>query len=95
MTRKERYDLHKSQRRCGSCGKQDERTIAGKAVCKTCADRININSMKRYNNLSDLGLCVVCGKETAAVGKLCKSCSDKAKIRDMRRTKRFQSVIQV
>lgn len=86
MTRKERYHLHKLQYRCGSCGKQDERTLAGKAVCKTCADRITARTMERYHRLSDSGICVACGCSPAIRGKLCKSCSEKAKIRDIRRT---------
>lgn len=95
MTRKERYDLYKSQQRCGSCGKQDERTLVGKAVCKTCADRITARTMYRYHRLSDSGICVACGCAPAIRGKLCKSCSDKAKIRDIRRTmKRGCKVIQ-
>lgn len=85
MTRKERYHLHKSQYRCGSCGKQDERTLAGKAVCKVCSDRITAVNMKRYNRLCDSGLCVVCGKVPATNGKWCEECCEKAKMRDLKR----------
>lgn len=95
MTRKERYDLYKSQQRCGSCGKQDERTLVGKAVCKTCADRMSATTMKRYNRLSNSGLCVACGEAPAVIGKMCKFCRNKEKILGIRRSmKRGCKVIQ-
>lgn len=92
----------KAEHRCVSCGKQDERTIAGKTLCGVCAKRHSANIMRnkerhyehtkrRFERMKAEHRCVVCGNQDARtlIGKQkCAECAEKNDIYKARTVRR-------
>lgn len=57
------YVRHKEERRCVLCGNQDERTLAGKALCETCLDKNREASRETREKRRAEHCCVRCGKK--------------------------------
>ena len=72
-------DKRKSLNRCVLCGKQDERTLSGYAICNKCAEK-----QRQYKQkLKEQHRCIQCGEqdERTLAGKTnCAFCSKKAKL---------------
>jgi hypothetical protein len=58
---KRRYERLKAEKRCVRCGAQDERTKAGRTLCKSCYEYDSKNSRLRYRARREAQRCVVCG----------------------------------
>lgn len=72
-------EKRKSQQKCARCGKQDERTLAGKAMCQVCTDysqKYKITPEHRKQAALQ-GICTRCRKRPAIVGKYCEVCATK------------------
>ena len=72
-------DKRKALNRCVLCGKQDERTLAGQALCSKCAEK-----QRQYKQkLKEQHRCIQCGgqDERTIAGKTrCEFCSKNAKL---------------
>lgn len=83
-----RREKYKAERRCVSCGKQDERTLSGKVHCESCnaADKLYRSETRQY--LISRHRCVQCkakDERTMRGLTLCQKCADKqAESRRMR-----------
>lgn len=78
MSRKALYRKRRKQKRCGSCGKQDERTLSGFSQCEKCYNKTrdytkrNIDAhnaatslwmYRRYYNRQEKHCCPRCGEK--------------------------------
>ena len=72
-------DKRKSLHKCVTCGKQDERTLAGQALCSKCTEK-----QRQYKQkLKEQHRCTQCGEqdERTLAGKTrCEFCSKNAKL---------------
>lgn len=85
---KARYDRRKADHRCGSCGGQDERTLAGRAYCEACRERLAIAERMRYAYLRGRRRCGVCGQQdeyTLAGAARCVKCAERCALAERRR----------
>ena len=69
------YQDRRAAKVCVRCGRQTERTLAGKCRCKECEDAAIAS--RRYKNIQrrKKGLCLWCGQP--AEGRLCDKCREK------------------
>jgi len=87
-----RYQFLKKQHMCVRCGRQTERTLAGKCRCQECEDAAIAS--RRYKNIQrrKKGLCLWCGIPSER--RLCPACRAKEKEYNARwRAKRGQTNI--
>lgn len=93
---RERY-LH-SLKRCMHCGSQDAYTLAGRRYCAECSEKFRESNRilyqrnkelrskqwsERYNQRKAAGICVKCGKHSAAPGRTrCAACLAKDRQRE-------------
>lgn len=62
---------------CVECGRQDERTISGKALCTSCTARHSEANRKTRVSLVEMGVCTRCHKRDAIPGRrTCQECAD-------------------
>ena len=82
-------DKRKSLHKCVTCGKQDERTLAGQALCSKCAEK-----QRQYKQkLKEQHRCTQCGEQderTLAGLCFCNFCTKKAKL--LYREKRLNKI---
>lgn len=69
------YQDRRAAKVCVRCGRQTERTLAGKCRCQECEDAAIAS--RRYKNIQrrKKGLCLWCGQP--AEGRLCDKCREK------------------
>lgn len=77
---KAEYRRLRAEHRCGTCGGQDERTLAGGATCKVCLLWKQEYARERYQNCADFGLCPKCRKPVSGQ-RICAECLAKARAR--------------
>lgn len=69
----------KAAKECTVCGRQDERTLSGRALCEVCANKNLEHRKNRYHAMREARVCVVCGEQdqrTYAGWALCERCKD-------------------
>ena len=74
----ETYSMRKAQKVCTTCGKQDERTLAGRAQCARCFEAQKKYQNKRYKTNRAEKRCAKCGtsdERTLAGMTLCEICA--------------------
>lgn len=87
---RERAQKMRAEQRCLMCGRRDEKTLAGRAYCKDCAEYHSIKQMDYQDKLRTQGRCKHCGKpvEPERVGKAyCETCQRRHNERYGERTK--------
>lgn len=86
------YQDRRAEKVCVRCGRQTERTLAGKCRCQECEDAAIAS--RRYKNIQrrKKGLCLWCGVPSER--RLCPTCRAKEKEYNARwRAKRGQTNI--
>lgn len=92
MTSNNSYWERKESHQCVVCGKQDERTLAGKIRCAECTERERkLRHMRTsvYERRKAGHECVRCGKQDARTLRgltKCEKCTQKIKIAEFKRT---------
>lgn len=74
-TRLNTYYTRKANGQCVLCGKQTDRTLKGKTMCKECTEKMVENERYRRRLRARKGLCVNCGHP--AEKRLCPECAEK------------------
>lgn len=77
------YEKCKENHICAACGKQDERTLSGMAMCTECAKKRQSRQKKRYEQMRAERRCVSCGDQderTLSGGCVCAICAAKRSI---------------
>jgi hypothetical protein len=60
---KRRYERLKAEKRCVRCGAQDERTKAGRTLCKGCYEYDSKKAKLQYKERCKNQCCIQCGAQ--------------------------------
>lgn len=66
------YQDRRAAKVCVRCGRQTERTLAGKCRCQECEDMAVASQRYKFAQRKKHGLCIWCGKPSEA--RLCPEC---------------------
>ena len=83
MYDKAEYEQMKLNHECYECGKKDARTLSGKILCQSCADRKIRTQAYRNRIRKHQHKCISCGKQDAntLAGHIrCSVCAEKNRI---------------
>ena len=76
------YEKRKAAGQCQHCGRADERTRSGKALCSACRKKQTLRERRRRSALIRMGRCPCCGQRKAQDGWiLCVKCRERARLR--------------
>lgn len=73
------YHRRKERHECANCGRQDERTLSGRAYCRECAQKEKETKREKYAEMRRENRCVKCGRQDSRTlsGKAkCEKCAD-------------------
>jgi len=60
---KRRYERLKAEKRCVRCGAQDERTKAGRTLCKSCYEYDSKKAKMQRKERRETHCCILCGAQ--------------------------------
>ena len=87
----------RAEGRCGGCGREDERTQAGRYFCNRCyenrkkhTEASNARAMEIYYQRKKDGLCVSCGAERDNETLKCSFCRKKSNEAVARHAQKFK-----
>lgn len=69
------YQDRRAAKVCVRCGRQTERTLAGRCRCQECEDMAVASRRYKFMRRQKNGLCIWCGKPSEA--RLCPACKVK------------------